>query len=141
MSKFSYGEHLTQGEHIISGKFGAAANAFTDADKGYPVKLTQDSRWEKCVENDPIGGFVKSLEPFTVESYSFGGVQVGGFKSAVVTGPIAIGDTVKAGVGGKLKRHTIVADASANPRTIWQYVSGQVNAGAVDCIGVVMRIA
>lgn len=142
MATFSYGEHLTRAEHIISAKLGATGAKMTDADVGYPVKLAADSQFDKCVDGNPIEGFVTSVEPFTVEDHSFGGVQTGGFKQVVVTGPIAVGDYVVAGTGGKLKRApTMTADATTHPKYLWRYVSGEVNAGAVDCDGVVLKIA
>jgi hypothetical protein len=140
MATFSYGEHLTAAQFIQSAKLGATNAKFTDADVGKPVKLAADSRFDLCADGDYIDGFCTSVESYTVQDSSFGGVQVGGFKKVTVTGPIAIGDYVKAGVGGKLKKHTIVADASANPVKMWRYVSGAVNGGAVDCVGVVQLV-
>lgn len=149
MAKFSYGEHLTQADSIISGKLGATAGTYyVDGDVGHAVKLTADSRWVKCASGDQIEGFIKSIEPFTVENFSFGGVQIGGFKEVTVLGPIAIGDYVMAGsvgtgTAGKLLRETAVTsgDATTVRTHRWRYVSGAVNAGAVDCVGVVMRVS
>lgn len=149
MAKFSYGEHLTQAESVISGKLGASANQYVDGDVGHAVKLTADSRWVKCASGDQIEGFIKSIEPFTVEGYSFGGVQIGGFKEVTVVGPIAIGDYVMAGAAGasgnpgKLLKETAVTvgDATTVRYHKWRYVSGAVSGTATDCVGVVMRVA
>jgi hypothetical protein len=143
MAKYSFGEHLTQAEHVVSAKLGATNAKMVDADVGHAVKLAADSRFDKCADGDQVEGFVKSIEPFTVEDSSFGSVQLAGFKSVTVTGPIAIGDYVVAGATGKLKKApALVVDDTTTVRNYhWRYVSGEVNGGAVDCAGVVMRVA
>ncbi len=142
MAKFSFGEHLTQTEHIISAKLGATNAKMVDADVGFPVKLAADSRFDKCADGNPIEGFVNSISGFTVEDSSFGGVQVGGFKAVTVYGPIAIGDYVVAETTGRVKRApTMTADATTHPKFLWRYVSGAVGAGATtEYKGVVMRV-
>lgn len=141
---FTFGEYVEQSEMIISAKLGATGAKMVDADVGHAVKLAADSQFDKCADGNEIEGFVTSVEQFTVQDHSFGGVQIGGFKSVVVTGPIAIGDYVVASAAAKkLKKQ---AAPTANDCTTlglykWRYVSGEVNGGAVDCVGVVLRTA
>jgi len=143
MAKFSYGEHLTSAAHIISAKLGTTVAKMVDADVGFPVKLGADSTFVKCTDGDQIEAFVKSVEPWTVEEHSFGGVMTGGFKEVTVYGPIAIGDYVVAETGGRVKKApAMTADATTHPKYLWRYVSGAVGAGATtEYKGVVMRVA
>lgn len=144
MATFKYQESvLSAADNVISAKLGPTNGKFVDADLGYPVKLAADSQFNKCVSGDQIEGFVTSLSAFTVEDRSFGSVQIGGFKSVTVTGPIAIGDYVMAGTGGKLLKETAVTGGDATTvRTYrWRYVSGAVSGSAVDCVGTVLRVA
>jgi hypothetical protein len=143
MAKFSFGEHLTQAEHIISAKLGATGAKMVDADVGFPVKLAADSQFDKCATGDNIEGFVNSISGFTVENHSFGGVQVGGFKAVTAYGAIAIGDYVVAETAGRVKKApTMTADAMTHPKYLWRYVSGAVGVGATtEYKGVVMRVA
>lgn len=138
MAKYSFGEHLTQAEHIISAKLGATNAKMVDADVGFPVKLAADSRFDKCADGNEIEGFVKSIEQFTVENSSFGGVIIGGFKNVTVYGAIAIGDYVVAETNGRVKKTATAGEALVNK---WRYVSGAVGASATtEYKGVVMRV-
>lgn len=144
MAKFSFGEHLTQAEHIVSAKLGATGAKMVDADVGFPVKLAADSQFDKCADGDQIEGFVNSISGFTVEDHSFGGVQVGGFKAVTAYGAIAIGDYVVAETGGRVKKAPAVTagDATTVRNYHWRYVSGAVGVGATtEYKGVVMRVA
>lgn len=144
MPTFKYQESiLSPGHTIVSAKLGPTNAKFTDADVGYPVKLAAGSQYDKCVSGNQIEGFVFSISPYTVEDHSFGSVQLSEFKAVTVTGPIAIGDYVMAGTGGKLLRETAVTAGDATTvRTFkWRYVEGAVSGSAVDCLGVVQRVS
>lgn len=141
MAKFSYGEHLTTAEAIVSAKLGTSQAKLTDADVGKPVKMTADSTYGLCSDGDQIEGFVRSVEPFTVEGTSFGGVQIAQFKTVTVDGAIAIGDYVVAAASGKVKKApAMTADGTTHPKFLWRYVSGEVGAGAGTRTGVVQRV-
>lgn len=142
MAKFSYGEHLTTAEAVVSAKLGTSEAKLTDADVGKPVKLTGDSTYGLCSDGDAVEGFVRSVEPFTVEGTSFGGVQISQFKTVTVYGAIAIGDYVVAETGGRVKKApTMGADATTHPKHLWRYVSGEVGVGATtEYEGVVQRV-
>lgn len=140
MAKFQYGEQpLSTGEHIISAKF---ATAKVDADVGKPVKLTGDSTWDLCADGDQIEGFLRSVEPFTMDGLSFGGVQKGGFKEVVCAGAIAIGDYVVASTGGKVEKAPAVTagDATTVRRYEWRVVSGEVGVDAGDHTVIILRV-
>lgn len=144
MAKFSFGEHLTDSQHIISAKLGTTGAKMVDADVGYPVKLGADSAFVKCSDGDQIEGFVKSIEQWTSDNHSFGGVQVGGFKKVTVYGAIAVGDYLVAETGGRVKKAPAVTagDATTVRNYHWRYVSGAVGVGATsEYVGVAMRVA
>ncbi len=78
-----------------------ATNEFSTTDVGKAVKLSTADNHILATNGDEIGGFVNSVEPFTVnDGYSFGGIQKEGRKEAVVganqVGTMAIDDLVVA---------------------------------------------
>lgn len=98
MTTFVYTELVpTQNE---SAALGVSAGAkFADADLGKPVKFGTANNYVLCAANDQIDGFVKAIEPITVNNgFSFGGVQREGRVVATVgaaqTPAMAIGDLV-----------------------------------------------
>ncbi len=145
MPTFRFSEQLTAGgKDVISAKLNPTNSKLTDANVGYPVKLGADSRYDLCSDGNQIEGFVTSVEPYTVENSSFGGVQVSGFKNVTVYGPIAIGDFVVAETNGRVKKAPAVTsgDATTVPVFRWQYVSGQVgSSGTGVYTGVVRRVS
>lgn len=84
---------------VESARLGASPSAkFADADVGKPVKFGADT-FVLATAGDAIDGFVNSIEPFTVDGYSFGGVvRNGRFYAVVETGgtTVAVGDAVEA---------------------------------------------
>lgn len=81
-----------------------AAGKFVDADIKKPVKLAANNNMVLCAAGDEIDGFVRAIEPFTVnDGFSFGSVQREGRVEVQVgtdqAGAIAVGDLVVAGAG------------------------------------------
>ena len=79
-----------------------SSGKFADADLNKAVKLGTANNYVLCTGGDFIDGFVKAIEPFTVnDGFSFGGVQREGRVSAQVGAnqgatPMAVGDLVVA---------------------------------------------
>lgn len=69
---------------------------FSSADLGKAVKLSTANNYILTGDNDIIDGFVKAIEPFTVnDGVSFGGVQQEGRVTALVgSGTVVAGDLV-----------------------------------------------
>lgn len=115
MAKFLMQELVLQGD-VVSARLGAgngAGNYIDDKEVGKIVKLAGESRYTNVSVGDKIEGFVKAVEPATLDDFSFGAVQVGGRKEVTFdgleatpgTGVVAVGDFVVAG--------TIVAKGTA----------------------------
>jgi hypothetical protein len=100
-------------ERVESARLGiSASHKLTDNDVGKPVKIGTDAFY-LCSDGDYIDGFVNSIEPFTVDGYSFGGVVREGRFYAIVDAndSLALGDVV---VSGANTAYT-VAKAGAYP--------------------------
>ena len=101
MADFFFSETAPVGTRL-SAKLGAAANTpFAEADKGKAVKLGTAQNYVLATGGDDIEGFVSSVEPITKGGFSFGGVQIDGWKEAVVGAnqggtPMAVKDYVVA---------------------------------------------
>ena len=80
-----------------------AAGKFVSQDLTKAVKLGPNSNYILCSIGDQVDGFVKAIEPFTVnDGFSFGGVQLEGRVTAKIgvqgATPMAVGDLIVAGV-------------------------------------------
>lgn len=106
MAKFQQKEIL--GEAPVTCRLGAAsgsANYMTDIEIGKPVKLIGDSLYDLCAAGDQIEGFISSVETYTQDDFSIGGikqedrkaVKLDGLQATPGTGVIAVGDYVVAG--------------------------------------------
>jgi hypothetical protein len=84
------------GTAVVNG--GKPVGQFVSADLGKAVKLGTANNYVLAVAGDNIDGFIKAIEPFTVnDGTSFGGIQMEGRVTAIVgTGPVAVGDIVVA---------------------------------------------
>lgn len=132
-----------------------AANNWTDAEKGKPVRLVAESRYDLCAVGNDIEGFVSSVEVGTTDGFTIGGVfrngkfevTFDGLQATPGTGVIAVGDIVVAGTpvakGTALTGAPKVCKATtaANVVQKWRVVSlGAVGTGAVGTTGVIERI-
>jgi hypothetical protein len=80
-----------------------AAGKFTAVDLNKAVKFGTANNFVLCATGDQIDGFVKAIEPYTVnDGFGFGGVQQEGRVTAIIgvqgATPMAVGDLVVAGV-------------------------------------------
>lgn len=82
--------------HCFTAKVGTSGAKFTDADRGKPVKLIGDSQYDMCADNDPIEGYLVSIENYTADGVVVGTVREDGFKEAIMTSTFAVGDYVVA---------------------------------------------
>ena len=84
MTSFVFTELVPNG--LESAALGTGINGkFTDADLNKAVKLGGANNYVLAENGDEIHGFVKAIEPFTVnDGYSFGGVQREGRVTAQV---------------------------------------------------------
>lgn len=84
-------------ERVESTRLGASTSTkLVDADVGKPVKLGADT-FVVCGVDENIDAFVNSVEPYTVDGYSYGGVvRSGRFYAQVVAAgtTVAVGDCV-----------------------------------------------
>lgn len=95
--KFTFSE-LVADARIISAKLGAATGTpLADADVGKAVKLIATDTYGLCADGDEIEGFLHSVEPATIDGYSFGSVQVTGRKAVKFDGTVAFGAKVLCG--------------------------------------------
>jgi hypothetical protein len=104
-------------------------NLFTDKDLLKPVKIAAANNMVLCAAGDEIDGFVRSIEPFTVNNgFTFGGVQREDRIEVQVgtdqAGALAVNDLVVAGAGtpalgtagrARVKKGTPV-------RALWQVI-------------------
>jgi hypothetical protein len=98
MATFKFAPYVPA-DRVESARLGASTSTkLDDHDVGKPVKFGADT-FVLCSDGDYIDGFVNSVEPFTVDGYSFGGVcRAGRFYGIVDTGDtLALGDIVVAG--------------------------------------------
>lgn len=120
-----------------------AAGKLTDADLNKAVKFGTANNYVLCANGDQIDGFIKAIEPFTVnDGFGFGGVQRQGRVTAEVgtnqgATPMAVGDLVAAdaqvaaGTAGAAKVRTVAGVAG---RVAWRcirIISGTGAAGSV----------
>lgn len=120
-----------------------AAGKFTDADLNKAVKFGIANNYVLCANGDQIDGFVKAIEPFTVnDGFSFGGVQRQGRVTAEVGAnqgatPMAVGDLVAAdtqvalGTAGAAKVRTVAGVAGKSSWRCIRIISGTGAAGSV----------
>lgn len=96
--------HSPERLNVISAKLGPDANTkYSDKDKKKPVKAASGGRYVMCADGDELDGFIDSVEAFTVQGHSFGGVARGnaGLRveaqvAAGVVTPLVFGDLVVA---------------------------------------------
>jgi len=125
-----------------------------DAERGKPVKLVAESRYDLCAVGNPIEGFITSVEGGTTDAFTVGGIAAHGLvevtfqgTQAAGTGPIAIGALVVAGtpvpkdtkqVGPPAVR---LATSQVPGLFNWRVVSlGSAGTGAVGTTGVIERV-
>lgn len=161
MAKFAFTEGFSI-ENIISAKVsalaadtaGLAAGFLTDADVGKAVKLGATDRYVLAVDGDEIEGYLVSVEPATVDGFTFGSIALEGNKAVTFQGAgISIGSIVVAGtaiakgtalsVPMAVKLGGAIAASQAkpfgwNPSThIWRVISGT---GVAGTQGVIERV-
>lgn len=128
-----------------SAALGTTSPAWTKAEVGKAVKMGAAQNYIAVANNDPIEGFVTSVEPFTVnQGYAFGGVQRGGRVQAevgatftcavldivVAAAPVAVGTAGRAMV----RPHTVTSNISNAGYYQWRVIriiSGSGSAGSV----------
>jgi len=109
MTQFVYTE-LYSGftADIVSGALGVSSSGkFGDKDIGKPVKLGTANNYVLCSSGDEIEGFVKAVEPYTVnDGFSFGSVQRNRRMIATVdaaqVGTLTVGEYAVAGASSAL---------------------------------------
>lgn len=97
--------HTPERLNVISAKLGPDVDTkYTDKDKKKAVKAKAGGGYVLCADGDELDGFIDSVDQFTVEGFSFGGVARGnvGFRveaqvAAGVATPLAFNDLVVAG--------------------------------------------
>lgn len=161
MAKFAFSESFSI-EDIITAKVsalaadtaGLAAGRLTDADVGKAMKLGATDRYVLAVEGDEIEGYLVSVEPATVDGFSFGSIVLEGNKTVTFQGAgIGIGSLVVVGTPTAknvaltapeaVKLGGAVAQSQAkpfawNPSThLWRVISGT---GVAGTVGVIERI-
>lgn len=153
MAKFQITETI-HSERVYTVRLGntGAANLFSDADVGKPVKLVDSGRYELCAAGDAIEGVVSSVESSTYDGYTIGGIYRTGIKAvtfdgsqAAGTGTVAVGDFVVAAapaakgtaLTGPLKVRTATEqdDAAAAAFKARVISLGDANTGAVGTVG------
>lgn len=95
----------TEADTVRLGSASGSANYMTDLEQGKPVKLIGDSLYNLTAAGDQIEGFINSVESFTADDFSIGGivtegrvkVTLDGLQATPGTGVIAVGDYVVAG--------------------------------------------
>ena len=95
----------TEADTVRLGVGSGAANYVTDLEQGKPVKLVGDSQYNLTAAGDQLEGFINSVESFTADDFSIGGiltegrvkVTLDGLQATPGTGVIAVGDYVVAG--------------------------------------------
>lgn len=142
MAKFQFGELLDSTIVPVTARLGAgtgAANNVDDKERGKPVKLVGDSRYDLCAVGDPIEGFIAAVETATLDGYTIGSVVTKGRKEATAdglqatpgTGTIAVGDFVVCGTpvakGTALSAPPKVCKATMQPGVTEAAVVGDVN--------------
>ena len=98
--------HSPERLNVISSKLGPDVDTkYSDMDKKKPVKAAAGGRHVLVSDGDELEGWIDSVEAFTVDGYSFGGVARGnvGFRveaqvAAAVVTPLVFGDLVVAGI-------------------------------------------
>jgi hypothetical protein len=109
MTQFVFTE-LVNSPHadIVSAALGVnSAGKFGPNDIGKPVKLAANDNYVLCALNDPIHGFVETVEGITVkDGFSFGSVRRNVRKvcqvDAAQTGAAPVGQTMVAGTSAAL---------------------------------------
>lgn len=153
MAKFQITETI-HSERVYTVRLGdtGAANLFTDADVGKPVKLVGSGRYELCAVGDAIEGVVSSIESSTYDGYTIGGIYRTGIKAVTFdgaeadgTGDIEVGDYVVAAAPpakgavqtGPLKvRKATAQDDAASAAFKARVISlGDANTGAAGTVG------
>lgn len=116
MAKFKMTVLIDPAKPAAQARLGSAsgsANYLTDLEVGKFVKLAGDSRYNLAAAGDVIEGVIESVEPASVDDFSFGSVRrtgrldvvLDGLEATPGTGAIAIGDYVLVG--------TVVAKGTA----------------------------
>jgi hypothetical protein len=96
------------GTEAVTARLGVgsgSSNYVDDKELGKVVKLVGDSQYNLCAQGDQIEGFISSVESFTADDFSIGGVvtegrfkvTLDGLQATAGTGVIAVGDYVVAG--------------------------------------------
>lgn len=108
MNQFDFNvlTHSPERLNVVSSKLGPDVNTkYTDKDIKKPVKAQAGGRHVICSDGDDIEGFIDSVESWTTDGFSFGGVARGnvGYRveaqvAAAVVTPLVFGDLVVAGV-------------------------------------------
>lgn len=139
-------ETVTAALKNTSAALGVSSGAkFVEADKDKAVKLAANDNYVLCAVDDPIEGFVNSLEAWTVNNgFSFGTVQTGDRKRVQVAAgqTLAVGAFVVAAaqvalgtVGlAQVKAAANLAAAGAFPWRVISLESGVGTAGAIVVI-------
>jgi hypothetical protein len=95
----------TEADTVRLGAGSGAANYVTDLETGKLVKMVGDSQYNLTAPGDQIEGYINSVESFTADDFSIGGivdegrlkVTLDGLQATPGTGVIAVGDYVVAG--------------------------------------------
>lgn len=95
----------TEADTVRLGVGSGSANYVTDLETGKPVKLIGDSQYNLTAAGDQLEGFINSVESFTADDFSIGGiltegrvkVTLDGLQATPGIGVIAVGDYVVAG--------------------------------------------
>lgn len=156
MAKFTFGE-TTPADEVFVAKLGnntiANGGGLTDADRGKFVKLVAPDTYDLCADGDEIEGILLSLEPASVDGYSFGSILFECRKKVTLQGAIANGayvlcaSPVARGTAltgpAKVKAGVAASQLAAAPYTytpatpskfLWRTISG---AGTDASVGVI----
>jgi hypothetical protein len=146
MAKFTF-QPTVPTDSTFSAKLGtdtvANGGGLTDADVGKFVKLVAPDTYGLCAEGDPIEGILVSLEPATIDGYSFGTVAKEDLRIKVqLQGAVSFGNFVVAGAplarGVKQGATLPKVKASATPTQPgvrpWRTISGGTADGAAALI-------
>jgi hypothetical protein len=116
---------------LFSTALGVSASAkFVSADLCKAVKLGPNNNYVLCSTGDQVDGFVKAIEPFTVnDGFSFGGVQLEGRVTAKIgvqgASPMAVGDLIVAGVQvalGTASLGVVITGAGVAGKASWKCI-------------------
>jgi hypothetical protein len=114
MAKFKMSpEALAPITTVRLGAGSGSANYVDEKEIGKAVKLVAESRYGLASAGDPIEGFITTVETWTADDFSIGGIQTTGRVKVTLDGDEATPGTGTIAVGDYVVTGTVVAKGTA----------------------------